>query len=450
MSDFKIDAKPPIYKLAHRLFPITRSITGDGVRKSLNIIKEVLPGLKITEVPTGTTVFDWSVPKEWNIRDAYIKDSKGNRVVDFNESNLHLVGYSIPVHKKMPLRELKEHIHTIPGQPDWIPYMTSYYEREWGFCMTHNNFKNLKDDVYEVCIDSSLEDGSLTYGEFYKAGRSNEEFLLSSYICHPSIANDSLSGVALLTYLARELAKMDTYYSYRFLIIPETIGAITWLAKNKSRTDRIKYGLVATCVGDSGAFTYKKSRRGNAEIDLITQYVLDNVAEKHNIEDFFPLGSDERQFCSPAFNLPVGSLMRTRYHKFDEYHTSADNLDFINRQSLQESFDMYAKIIEYAESNHCYRSTNPACEPNLGKRGLFKKARILSEYPDIQEAYFWMLNYSDGDHSLLDIAQKSDIHFDTIKIAAGNLYEAGLLQVSGKDKVYEQGAAVKQVKNGEN
>lgn len=417
-----------IYKLIKELFPITRSITGNGVRETLNVIQGIVPAMEIEEVPSGTKVFDWKIPKEWNIREAYIKNSRGEKIISLEDTNLHVVGYSRPIHKKMPLKELKNHIHTLPEHPEWIPFITSYYDPTWGFCMTHDTLKNLRDEEYEVCIDSTLEDGYLTYGEYLKKGEVKDEFLLSCYICHPSMANDSLSGVALLARLAKELEQRDTYYSYRFLFIPETIGSITWLAKNEAHTKHIKYGLVATCLGDPGHFTYKRSRRGKAEIDSLVEYVLDRNASDYVVEDFFPFGSDERQFCSPGFNLPVGSLMRSRYHKYDEYHTSADDMDLIDPKSLEESYNIYLKVLELADLNHTYIATNPKCEPNLGKRGLFKKARTYDNYSDIQRSYFWLLNYSDGEHSLLDIAKKSGIPLELLNLASQNLKDENLLK----------------------
>src|SRR3989344_3046118 len=305
--------------LLKRLFPICRSITGQGVRETLAILRELIP-LQVREVPTGTKVFDWTVPKEWNILDAYIKDPSGRKIVDFKQNNLHIVGYSAPVRAKMPLAELKKRLYSLPDQPTRIPYRTSYYNPDWGFCISHEQLVSLKDGTYEVVIDSTHAAGSLTYGELLIRGRSADEVLISTYVCHPSMANDNVSGVILTTLLARSLMKeKGLRYSYRFLFIPETIGAITWLSKNRARAKRIKHGLVATCLGDAGAFTYKKSRDGNAVIDAATMHVLACSDYPHRVVDFFPSGSDERQFSSPGFNLPVGSLMRSMYYTFDEY-----------------------------------------------------------------------------------------------------------------------------------
>lgn len=414
-----------IYNLIKKLYPICRSITGNGVRETLNIIKEYIGDLEIHEIPSGTKVFDWTVPKEWNIKDAYVKNSKGEKVIDFNNSNLHVVGYSVPVNKKMNLRELKEHIYTLPEQPENIPYITSYYNENWGFCITDNDLKKLEEDEYEVVIDSSLTDGFLTYGEYCIKGELDDEVLITSYVCHPSLCNDNLSGPTLVSKIAKALKNKKLKYSYRFLLIPETIGSITWLSFNEEKVSRIKYGLVATCCGDSGNSTYKRSRRGNAEIDIIAEKTLKDFGGEYKVLDFFPGGSDERQFCSPGFNLPVGSLMRSVYG-FPEYHTSGDNLDFVKPEFLQDTLKKYMDIIYVIENNEVYINKNPKCEPQLGKRGLYRK--MVTKYvSNIQRAIMWVLNFSDGENSLLDISIKANISFKEIKHAADLLLEADLL-----------------------
>lgn len=416
-----------LYNLIKKLYPICRSITGNGVRETLKIIQEHIP-IEIHEVPTGTKVFDWTVPKEWNIKDAYIKNSRDEKIVDFQESNLHVLNYSVPVNKKVPLEELKKHLFTLPEHPDWIPYRTTYYEENWGFCMTHRQLEQLEDEIYEVVIDSSLEDGHLTYGELFIEGETSEEVLLSCYLCHPSLCNDNLSGVGLLTFLAKHLLREKLKYSYRFLFIPETIGAITWLSINDDRINNIKHGLVATCLGDSGKSTYKKSRIGNAEIDCVVEKVLMDSGEPYEIIDFYPFGSDERQFCSPGFNLPVGSLMRTPYDRFPEYHNSADNLDFVGREYLSDSFNKYLETIFVLENNETYMNLNPKCEPQLGKRGIY---RMLGgqRVGDIEICSLWVLNLSDGSNSLLDISIKSDLKFRQIVNGVDILMQKGLLKI---------------------
>jgi aminopeptidase-like protein len=319
--------------LIRELYPICRSITGNGVRQTLQIIQRRIP-LSIHEVPSGTQVFDWTVPKEWNIRDAFIRNPQGEKIVDFANSNLHVVSYSAPFRDKLPLHELKQHLFTLPDRPQWIPYRTSYYKETWGFCLSHEQLLRMEDGDYDVVIDASLEDGHLTYGEYYLPGQSADEFLLSCHICHPSLCNDNLSGISVMVALARHMRSARRRYSYRFLFIPGTIGSITWLALHESQISSIKHGIVISGVGDRGDFTYKKSRRGDAEIDKVFGYVLRSAGDNSKIIDFHPYGYDERQFCSPGFNLAVGSVMRTPFGQYPEYHTSADNLEFISLKSL--------------------------------------------------------------------------------------------------------------------
>ena len=408
------------------LFPICRSITGDGVRETLRMVGSQIP-LEIHEVPTGTQVFDWTIPKEWNIKDAYIKNSRGDRVVDFRRSNLHVMSYSVPVRARMSLEELKKHIYTLPEHPDWIPYRTSYYQERWGFCLSQNQLSAMPDEEYEVCIDSTLEPGHLTYGESVIEGDTTEEILLSCHVCHPSLCNDNLSGVALLAFLASHLRTVPLRYTYRFLFIPGTIGSIAWLCVNEGKTERISHGLVAACVGDSGASTYKKSRRGNAEIDRVAAHVLRTSGKEYQIVDFFPYGYDERQYCSPGFNLPVGCLMRTPHGKYPEYHTSADNLEFVETESLEDSFMNYLRVIHVLEHNRRYVNRSPKCEPQLGKRGLYAAIGGSADAATRQLAMLWVLNGSDGDHTLLDIAERSGMKFENLQEAADLLVSHGLL-----------------------
>ena len=414
-----------LHAFASELYPICRSITGDGLRSSLSRIRERVP-LTIHEVPTGTAVFDWTVPKEWNIRDAYIAGPTGERVVDFRNSNLHVVNYSRPVQTKLTLSELKPHLFTIPEHPDWIPYRTSYYKEDWGFCLPHNQLLALTEGEYEVRIDSTLEEGSLSYGELYLPGRSTDEVLISCHACHPSLANDNLSGLSVATFLAQHLMGRELRYSYRFLFIPGTIGAITWLARNRENAARIQHGLVLTCIGDSGGFHYKKSRRGDAEVDRAAAIVLRHCGEASEVLDFSPYGYDERQYCSPGFNLAVGCLMRSVWGTFPEYHTSADNLNFIRPESLAGSLQVCASIIEVLEENRTCVSQMPWCEPQLGKRNLYRSTGGESIAQDIT-ARLWVLNLSDGSHSLLDIAERSGLPFSAIRDAADVLTKAGLL-----------------------
>ena len=414
-----------LHRFAAELYPICRSITGDGLRQTLARVQQRVP-LKISEVPTGTAVFDWTVPKEWNIRDAYIKDASGKKVVDLRHSNLHVLNYSTPIHASLPLSELKQHLFTLPDHPDWIPYRTSYYKEAWGFCLSHNQMLVLPDGDYEVCIDSTLEDGHLTYGECYVPGRSADEVLISTHACHPSLANDNLSGLTVATALAELLAGRDLRYSYRFLFIPGTIGAITWLARNRDTVGRIRHGLVLTGIGDASGFHYKKSRRGDAEIDRAAAHVLRHQDKSSQILEFSPYGYDERQYCSPGFNLPVGCLMRSVWGTFPEYHTSADNLDFIKSQQLASSLRTCALIVDALENNRRYRNLSPYCEPQLGKRNLYRSSGGEAIGTEIN-ARLWVLNFSDGEHSLLDIAERSGLPFSVISEAAELLHRGGLL-----------------------
>jgi aminopeptidase-like protein len=414
-----------LHRFAAELYPICRSITGNGIRQTLGLIRQRIP-LQTFEVPTDTPVFDWIVPKEWNIRDAYIRRPGGARVVDFQQCNLHVMNYSSPVHAVLPLKEIKTHLHTIPEHPDWIPYRTSYYKEDWGFCLSHRQMLALEDGDYEICIDSTLENGHLTYGECYMPGKSSDEVLISCHACHPSLANDNLSGLTVATFLAQFLAGRDLRYSYRFLFVPGTIGAITWLARNRETAVRIRHGLVLTCIGDAGGFHYKKSRRGSAEIDRAAACILRDCGEPSEILEFSPYGYDERQYCSPGFNLAVGCLMRSVWGTFPEYHTSADNLEFIRPHQLAKSLQVCTAIVDVLENNRRYRNLNPYCEPQLGRRNLYRSTG--GEGPGLEiSARLWVLNLSDGEHSLLDIAERSRIPFSAISDAAQLLYQSGLL-----------------------
>jgi aminopeptidase-like protein len=415
-----------LHRFAADLYPICRSITGDGIRQTLESIGRRI-NLQITDVPSGTPVFDWTVPKEWNIRDAFIKSPDGKRVVDFRRSNLHVLNYSTPVDAIMPLSELKPHLFTLPDHPEWVPYRTSYYQESWGFCLPHSEMLALEEGDYQVCVDSTLEDGYLTYGECYLPGQSTDEVLFSVHCCHPSLANDNLSGITVATALAQLLSGREHRYSYRFLFIPGTIGAITWLARNQEAARRIRHGLVLTCIGDAGGFQYKKSRRGDAEIDRAVAHVLRHCSESLELLDFSPYGYDERQYCSPGFNLPVGCLMRSVWGSFPEYHTSADNLDFIRPNSLAESLRVCTAVVDVLEENRKYCNQNPYCEPQLGRRNLYRPTGGESVGSEIS-ARLWVLNFSDGQHSLLDIAERSGLPFAAISDATDLLSEAKLVQ----------------------
>jgi aminopeptidase-like protein len=418
---------PEIEALLRDLFPVCRSITGDGLRASLGRLQQVV-GIELHEVPSGTPVLDWVVPNEWNVRDAYVANLRGERVIDFRQHNLHLVNYSVPFRGRLALDELKAHLHTLPARPNDIPYRTAYYQPAWGFCLSHNQLLELERGEYEVCVDTSLEPGSLTYGELCLPGETTDEVLISCHCCHPSLANDNLSGMALSAFLARELQRRRRRYTYRFLFIPGTIGAITWLALNESRTSRIKHGLVVACVGDAGRMHYKRSRRGEAEIDRAALHVLKHSGQAYEVHEFTPYGYDERQYCSPGFNLPVGSLTRTPHGRYPEYHTSADNLDLVQPEHILASLAAYLSVVEVLEGNRRLVRTDPRGEPQLGKRGLYAAIGGRSDTETMQMALLWTLNLCDGKHDLLAIAERAGLPFSDVERAAELLLRADLLR----------------------
>jgi aminopeptidase-like protein len=413
--------------LIEELYPICRSITGNGVRRTLDAIERLLP-LERHEVPSGTAVFDWTVPQEWNIEDAYVARETGERVIDFRESNLHVVSYSTPVNRTVTLEELRRHLHTDPEHPSWIPYRTAYYEQDWGFCLRHRDLSRFSDERYEVVIDSVLEDGSLTYGELFLKGEDPREVLLSTHVCHPSLCNDNLSGIVVLTQLAQAIAQSaHRRYSYRILFIPGTIGAIVWLARNRATARAVVHGLVVAGVGDRGPVHYKRSRRGDAEIDQVVTRVLKEEGGPDRTMEFSPYGYDERQFCSPGFDLPVGRFSRSEWGTYPEYHTSGDDLAFVTADSLTDSLAKLAKSVWMLETNRTFASANPWCEPQLGRRGLYGS----SESGEERTAILWTLNLSDGRHSLVDIAERSGLPYEAVWRACRKLETAGLLLQSG-------------------
>lgn len=417
------------YDLMGRLYPLCRSLTGDGVRATFDILEEEIP-ISRTEIPSGTKVFDWIVPDEWNIRDAYIAAPDGTRVVDFRSSPLHVVSYSEPVRTVLPLEALRERLYTLPDQPDLIPYRTSYYDRTWGFCLSHRQLDELKPGDYEVVIDSTLEPGHLTFAELLLEGDREEEVLVSTYVCHPSLANDNLSGVAVATALAKQLMGRRRRYSYRFLFAPGTIGPLSWLHENRDRLRHVAHGLTLSCIGDQGPLTYKRSRRGDADVDQAVETVLRDSGGPHRVLPWEPWGGDERQFCSPGFDLPVGSLMRTPHGEFDGYHTSADSLDRIRPESLAEAVRTCLEVVDVLETNRRCTNLSPFGEPQLGRRGLYRSAGGAVETPDDERALLWVLNQSDGRSTLLEVARRSGLRYPVVQRAAERLERAGLL-VSG-------------------
>jgi aminopeptidase-like protein len=425
-----IDRRPAIdlHGLVSELFPINRSLTGAGVRETLNVVARHVE-LVINEVETGTRVLDWHVPMEWNIRGGTIKSLDGKCVVDFADNNLHVVGYSKPVNGVFSCAELARHVHTLPEQPSLIPYRTGYYADDWGFCLPHNLWKTMNDENYRVEIDSDLSPGSMTYGELFVPGETEDEVLVTCHICHPSLANDNLSGIAIVTALAMRQSRRRRRLGYRFLFLPATIGAITWLARNEARLNRIKHGLVLTCLGDSGPFHYKQSRKG-ATIDRAVEHVLRHSDQQHEIMPFSPYGYDERQFCSPGFDLPVGCLMRSVYGTFPEYHTSADNLDFIKPDALGQSYSVLVTVLDLLDANHTYQRVDGRGEPQLGKRGLY---RAIAGQRDTggatQMDLLWFLNLADGKNSLLDMAVRADVPFARLEEAARLAIDAALVRM---------------------
>jgi aminopeptidase-like protein len=413
-----------LHDLIARLYPICRSISGEGVRQTFELLRPILD-LEVTEVPTATQVFDWTVPREWNIRDAWIAGPDGTRVVDFADSNLHVLGYSAPIRARMSLDQLRDHIFTHPTEPEWIPFRTSYYNENWGFCMQRSRLESLPEGEYEVCIDSTLADGAITYAECVLPGQVEDEILVSTYSCHPSLANDNTSGIALVALLGRHLASVPRRHTFRLLFSPGSIGPISWLALNEDRLDRIRAGLVASCVGDPGPITYKRSRRGDADVDRAVAIALRDSGVEHRIRDFVPLGGDERQFCSPGIDLPVGALSRTPADEFPEYHSSADDLALVQPDALAEAFRTYAAVLEALERNASFQNLSPKGEPQLGKRGLY---RSVGGGSSREAALLWVLNLSDGEHDLLAIADRSGLPFDAVGSAAEALEEQDLLQ----------------------
>ena len=419
-----------MYELLTELFPYNRSITGDGVRKTLERISVDIP-IKKTHIKSGTEVFDWVVPDEWNVTSAKIYDPKGKLIVDFADNNLVLMSYSVAVDETMHLQELKKHIITDPTRPDWIPYSTSYYKNNWAFCLPFNYVKKMVDGDYKVEINSTKKPGELIYAEAFIDNGAEREVLISSYICHPSMANDSLSGVVLSVQLYEEIKKLDNLsYNYRFLFSPETIGTICFLYNNRNVIkDSIEYGLIATCLGDSGGFTYKKTRNGNRKIDEMMEYIFNKKKTKGTILDFSPLGSDERQYCSPGFDLPVGVLTRSMYGQFPEYHTSSDNLDFVTSEALEESLNMYIDVIKSYECNCKFIRSDPFCEPQMGRYDMYRMTGGAGEdnLDDLAQQRMWILNYADGKSDLLEISKKSGFDMFALQSASKELIENKLI-----------------------
>jgi len=420
---------PPIdlHGLVRELFPINRSLTGAGVRETLAILARHVQ-LELREVPSGTAVLDWQVPLEWNIRSATIRALDGRCLVNFADHNLHVVGYSKPIHKEVSRAELAEHVHTLPDQPELIPYRTGYFADDWGFCMPDNLWQTMQDEAYRIDIDSDLSPGSLTYGELFLPGELSDEVLITAHICHPSLANDNLSGIAVAVALAMRQARLPRRLGYRFLFIPATIGAITWLARNESELGKIRHGLVLTCIGDTGPFHFKQSRSG-APIDNAVAHILRHSGHPYEIVPFNPYGYDERQFCSPAFDLPMGCFMRSVHGTFPQYHTSADNPGFVKPQALNQSYEVVASLLDLLDANWMYARTDGRGEPQLGRRGLYRAIAGQKEAGGASQMdLLWLLNLADGKHNLLEMAERAGIPFGRLQKAVRLALDADLIR----------------------
>jgi aminopeptidase-like protein len=414
-----------VWPLMEVLYPLCRSITGGGVRASLDQVERLVP-LERTEVPSGTRAFDWEVPPEWNVHDAYVTDTDGTRIVDFQANSLHLMSYSTPVRRSVTRAELEEHLHSLPDHPDWIPYRTSYYREQWGFCLRHRDRQRLGPGPFEVVIDSTLAPGSLTYAECVVPGATQFEAIVYTHTCHPSLANDNLTGIAAAVALAQAMCEERPRLTWRFVFGPGTIGSLTWLSRNENRLHTIRGGLTIGLLGDAGALTFKRSRRGDTATDRAAEYALPRVAPEVRFMDFEPYGYDERQFCSPGFDLPVGRVTRSPNGQYPEYHSSADNLQFIRADALAESIRAIAALIVVMDENRFLENLSPKGEPRLGKRGLYGGTGGTGP-GQFEHAMLWVLSFSDRSHDLLHVAQRSGLDFDLIARAASALESAGLV-----------------------
>lgn len=412
--------------LIRSLYPICRSITGNGVRRTFDLLEERIP-LERFEVASGTPIYDWEIPPEWNVRDAYIADAQGRRVVDFRAHNLHLVGYSVPVDRTMTLDELQPHLHSLPAHPDWIPYRTAYYAQSWGFCLAHRVREQLGPGPFRVVVDSELSAGHLSYAESRVEGTTRDEAIVYTHTCHPSLANDNLTGIAVAAGLAAELRRERPRHTWRFVFGPGTIGSLAWLHRNEGRLPNVRCGLVIGLLGDPGPLTYKRSRQGRSVTDRVAEYVLRGPATPGDVTDFEPYGYDERQFCSPGFDLPVGRMTRSSNGRYPEYHTSADDLSLVGRDPLAESIRALARTISILDGNRRVLNLNPKGEPRLGKRGLYGSIGGV-EPGEFQHALLWVLNLADGTNDLLAIAERSGVAFEVVERAATELERVQLVR----------------------
>jgi len=422
--------KEDLEKYFDRLWPICRSLTGDGVRETLEILKELVP-LEIHEIPSGTQVYDWTIPNEWNIRDAYILTPDGRKIASLHENNLHVVSYSVPVNREMSYEELAGKLHYLPEQPNAIPYITSYYKEDWGFCLTYEEYQKLpKEGSYKVVIDSTLAPGSLTYGDIVLPGESDEEILFSTYVCHPSMANNELSGPLVAAFLYQEIAKLPKRkFTYRFVFAPETIGIIAYLNRvGEHLKSKLHAGYVLTCCGDEAPFVYKKSKRGDSIADRAAQHILKAAEVDHKVIPFAVGGSDERQYCSPGFNLPVGSVTRSMYRNYKEYHTSLDNKDFISFEAMTKTVEIYVQIAQALELNDYYVNLIPHCEPQLGKRDMYPSTAGWLNGTEYLYNLLHFLSYADGTVDLLEIAEKRSQSILAFTEVIANSRKGGLIE----------------------
>lgn len=423
-----VQAGQEMYAFAEKLFPIGRSLTGEGVRESLELIREQIPELEIKSVPSGTQVFDWTVPKEWEIREGYIEDAQGNRIIDYRTNNLHVMGYSTPVDKYVSLEELLEHIKVEEGQPEVIPYVTSYYSPRYAFCMSKKQRDSLQPGTYHMVIDSRHFDGVLNYGELLLPGASEKEVLLSTYICHPSMADNEISGPVLVTWLAKWLKSLDRRLSYRIVIVPETIGSITYLSRNLAQMkERTIAGFVLTCVGDDRTYSYLETRKGDTLTDRVMKNVLGFAHPEYKTYSYLERGSDERQYNAPGVDLPVCDFCRSKYGEYPEYHTSADDMDLISPEGFQGSFEVMKQVLQALEHNHHYRVTC-LCEPQLGKRGLYPTESRKGIYEEARK-YTNLIAYADGRSDLIGISSRIGVPVEELIAIADKLYQAGLLEI---------------------
>ena len=413
--------------LIETLYPIHRSITGDGVRETLRILSERNP-MQVHEVPSGSPALDWTVPMEWNVREAWIRDPSGRTVVDLRDSNLHVVGYSQPIRKKLGLTELDAHLHSLPDHPDWIPWRTSYYDENWGFCLPHAQRKALPEGEYEIFIDSTLEPGHLTYGETFIPGQVEQELLVSVHVCHPSLANDNLTGIAISSALAQALRDSRPRLGIRFVYVPGTIGSLTWLERNRDVARRVVGGLTLNCLGDDNPLTYKRTYGGANTIDRVASHVLGERVPRHEEIDFYPYGYDERQYNTPGFRMPIGALMRGRHGRFPEYHTSADNPSFVSGERLVEAMEVVLEILRTLDRNRRFRSLQPEGEPQLGRRGLYRDVGGHGDPESRQYAMLWLLQMGDGSETLFDVVQRSGIDFEEVHAASVLLERHDLIE----------------------